>query len=263
MMPPRGAPARAETVGTVQRISHEMFVSDQSGRLIEAAASHLDGAAPDSDEASLVRVVRRRWEKARRVPSELAADLARAASVGQQAWIAARRESDFAGFVPYLERNFELVRRYVDCFDDVRVRLRPPARRLRAGCAHGRSRPRVQRAQDRAPGADRGGGRPRRPRRRLHPARSLPGRPAAAAGGMAARADGLRPRELANRRRRPPVRDRLRQSRRPHHHPLGRALPAHFDVRCNARMWPRSVRGGRGRVTPAHAPGSSRVARPA
>ena len=119
MMPPRGAPARAETVGTVQRISHEMFVSDQSGRLIEAAASHLDGAAPDSDEASLVRVVRRRWEKARRVPSELAADLARAASVGQQAWIAARRESDFAGFVPYLERNFELVRRYVDCFDDV------------------------------------------------------------------------------------------------------------------------------------------------
>ena len=119
MMPPRGAEARAETVATVQRISHEMFVSDESGRLIEAAASRLDGAAPDSDAASLVRVVRRRWEKARRVPSELAAELARAASVGQQAWIAARQESDFVGFVPYLERNFELVRRYVDCFDDV------------------------------------------------------------------------------------------------------------------------------------------------
>jgi carboxypeptidase Taq len=119
MMPPRGAPARAETVGTVQRISHEMFISDETGRLIEAAASQLDGAAPDSDEAALVRVVRRRWEKSRRVPSELAADLARAASVGQQAWIAARRESDFAGFIPYLERNFELVRRYVDCFDDL------------------------------------------------------------------------------------------------------------------------------------------------
>ena len=117
MMPPRGAPARAETAATVQRISHEMFVSDQTGRLLEAAETHLDGATPESDEASLVRVVRRRWEKARRVPSELAADLARAASVGQQAWIVARRESDFASFVPYLERNFELVRRYVDCFD--------------------------------------------------------------------------------------------------------------------------------------------------
>ena len=48
MMPPRGAPARAETVATVQRISHEMFVSDATGRLIEAAADHLDGA-PDAN----------------------------------------------------------------------------------------------------------------------------------------------------------------------------------------------------------------------
>jgi carboxypeptidase Taq len=118
MMPPGGAPARAETAATVQRISHEMFVSDQTGRLLELAESQLDGAAPDSDEASLVRVIKRRWEKARRVSSELAADLARAASVGQQAWIAARRESDFASFTPYLERNVELVRRYVDCFDE-------------------------------------------------------------------------------------------------------------------------------------------------
>ena len=53
MMPPRGALARAETVGTIQRISHEMFVSDQTGRLIEAAESHLDGASADSDEGQV------------------------------------------------------------------------------------------------------------------------------------------------------------------------------------------------------------------
>jgi carboxypeptidase Taq len=119
MMPPRGAAARAETVATVQRISREMFVSDETGRLLEAAASALNGAAPDSDEAALVRVGQRRWEKARRVPSHLAADLARAASIGQQAWIVARAESDFRSFIPYLERNFELLRRYIDCFDDL------------------------------------------------------------------------------------------------------------------------------------------------
>ncbi len=119
MMPPRGAPARAETIATVQRISHEMFISDETGRLLDAAEAALDGASPDSDEAALVRVGRRHWEKARRVPSRLAADLARAASVGQQAWIVARAESDFASFIPYLERNFELVRRYIDCFDDL------------------------------------------------------------------------------------------------------------------------------------------------
>jgi carboxypeptidase Taq len=117
MMPPGGAPARAETVATVQKISHEMFVSDETGRLIEAAAADLDGAPSDSDEASLVRVTSRQWDKARRVPAQLAADLARAGSIGHQAWVLAREASDFAAFVPCLERNFELARRYVDCFD--------------------------------------------------------------------------------------------------------------------------------------------------
>jgi carboxypeptidase Taq len=35
MMPPRGAAARAESVATVQQISHEMFVSED-GSLVEA-----------------------------------------------------------------------------------------------------------------------------------------------------------------------------------------------------------------------------------
>jgi carboxypeptidase Taq len=119
MMPPQGALGRAEAAATIQRISHDMFVSDDTGRLIEAAANRLNGDGADSDRAALVRVVHRRWEKARRVPGHLAADMARAASVGQQAWIVAREQSDFAGFMPYLERNFELVQRYVDCFEDV------------------------------------------------------------------------------------------------------------------------------------------------
>jgi len=125
MMPPRGALGRAEAAATIHRISHDMFVSDDTGRLIEAAAAGLDGSDPDSDQASVVRVTMRRWEKARRVPGRLAADMARAASVGQQAWIVAREESDFAGFMPYLERNFELVRRYIDCFDDVECAYDP------------------------------------------------------------------------------------------------------------------------------------------
>src|SRR5436305_9826940 len=43
MMPPRGGPARAESLATLERISHELFVSDDTGRLLEAAATALDG----------------------------------------------------------------------------------------------------------------------------------------------------------------------------------------------------------------------------
>lgn len=117
MMPPQGAEGRAEALATVHRISHAKFVSAETGSLIEAAQAGLDGHEAESDEARLVAVTRRRWEKARRVPSELAADLARARSLGQEAWVAARAASDFGAFAPYLERNVELARRYVECFD--------------------------------------------------------------------------------------------------------------------------------------------------
>lgn len=118
MMPPRGGSSRAESLATVERIRHELFVDDETGRLLEAAASELDGASPESDDASLVRVTRRHYDKARRVPTDLAAEIARAASLGQEAWVTARQNSDFAGFVPYLTHNLELARRYVACFDE-------------------------------------------------------------------------------------------------------------------------------------------------
>jgi carboxypeptidase Taq len=118
MMPPRGASARAESLATLERITHELFVSAETGRLLEAADAGLNGTPEDSDDACLVRVARRRWDKARRVPSELAADIARARSLGQEAWIQARKASDFDAFAPYLKRNLELARRYVECFDE-------------------------------------------------------------------------------------------------------------------------------------------------
>jgi carboxypeptidase Taq len=118
MMPALGAGGRAEALATLHRVGHEKFVSADTGRLLEAAEEALNGASPDSDDASLVRVTRRRWEKARRVPTQLAADQARAASLGQDAWVKARAESDFAAFAPYLEHNLELARRYVECFDE-------------------------------------------------------------------------------------------------------------------------------------------------
>ena len=114
-MPRGGGEARAEAMATMERISHDLFVDDETGRLLEGAASELSGADPDCDDVRMVRLVRRQYEKARRVPTDLAADLARAASAGQEVWVAAREGNDFAAFAPALERNIELARRYVDC----------------------------------------------------------------------------------------------------------------------------------------------------
>jgi carboxypeptidase Taq len=116
-MPPRGAEVRAEQLATLTRIAHERFVADDLGRLIDQAASSLDGAPEDSFERSLVRVARRDWEKARRVPAELAAEITRATSIAEHAWAGARERSDFAAFLPHLETVIELQRRYIECFE--------------------------------------------------------------------------------------------------------------------------------------------------
>jgi carboxypeptidase Taq len=43
--------------------------------------------------------------------------MTRAAALGNQVWIEARAKSDFASFLPVLERSLELKRRYVECFE--------------------------------------------------------------------------------------------------------------------------------------------------
>ena len=117
MMPPAGAGGRAEQLATLGRMAHELFVSPETGRLLEELRPYEESLDPDSDEASLIRVSRRDFEKASRVPGDLRAELTRAAAQGYQVWLEAKAASDFGKFLPALERNVELVHRYVECFE--------------------------------------------------------------------------------------------------------------------------------------------------
>ena len=117
IMPSAGAAGRAEQVATLSRMTHELFVDDETGRLLEELRGFEESLDPDSFEASLIRVTRRDYEKAVRVPAELRAEMSRAGSHGMQVWAKAKAESDFASFLPALERNLDLRFQYVDCFD--------------------------------------------------------------------------------------------------------------------------------------------------
>ena len=119
MMPPAGNDARADQLATIDRFSHELFVSDETGKLLDQLAEHESELDSESIDAALVRVTRRDWEKARRVPPELQAELTKAEVLGVMAWAEARRNSDFEAFLPYLEKNVELKHRYLECFKDM------------------------------------------------------------------------------------------------------------------------------------------------
>jgi carboxypeptidase Taq len=118
MMPTAGTRHRAEQMATVQRLAHEILASPETGRLLEELRPLEDSLDPDSDDAALIRVARRDYEKAERVPASLRAETARAAAEARPVWVKAKAESDFASFLPSLERIVELKLRYVDCLAD-------------------------------------------------------------------------------------------------------------------------------------------------
>jgi carboxypeptidase Taq len=109
MMPPAGGTARGQALGALQNLAHERLIADELGALLDAE---------NGEDAQLVRVVRRDHEVARRVPVELAADMARAGSEGFEVWLKAREANDYALFEPALRRNVELARRYAACFPE-------------------------------------------------------------------------------------------------------------------------------------------------
>src|SRR5688500_11318185 len=117
MMPPGGGPVRGAQLTTLDRIAHERFISPEIGSLLDELASYEDGLDYDSDDASLIRTTRRDWEKARRVPAELAAEMVGAGAEAHDVWAKAREENDYATFLPHLERALDLKRRYIDCFE--------------------------------------------------------------------------------------------------------------------------------------------------
>jgi carboxypeptidase Taq len=118
MMPSGGAETRAEQLATLTRIRHERLSADRIGSLVDELRPWAEERPYDSDEASMVRVATREWEKARRVPSELRAEIARTASLAERAWLEAKERSDFGLFTGHLERNVDLKRRYLECFED-------------------------------------------------------------------------------------------------------------------------------------------------
>jgi carboxypeptidase Taq len=120
-MPPLGAPARAEQRATVARLRHELGTAPELGALLEELRELEEGSEAESFEASVVRVARRDYEKRRRVPGELRAEMTRAGSLGYRAWLEARAAGDFEVLRPHLERRLALMREYIAChapFDD-------------------------------------------------------------------------------------------------------------------------------------------------
>ena len=160
MMPGEGAAGRGHVLGTLARITHERATAEEIGEWLAS----LDAQELEEVDRDIVRLARRDWERARRVPSDLAAELSEAHADGQEAWRVARGADDFSLFAPALARNIELARAYGEChqngsgsgiyqalLDDYDFGLRADGLRELFGSLSERLAALVEESRDRAP----------------------------------------------------------------------------------------------------------------
>lgn len=115
-MPPGGAAARGRQLATLSAIAHQKFTDDAVGKLLDDLRPYQESQPYDSDEASLIRVARREYDRAVKIPASFVSEFSSHVSLSYNAWTKARPDNDFASVLPYLEKTLELSRRKADFF---------------------------------------------------------------------------------------------------------------------------------------------------
>lgn len=110
LMPPKGAEARARTTATMEALAHDRLTDPAIGELLE----ELEQADLDIDRRASVRILRRDYDKAVKVPRDLVVAIATAQAGAYHAWTDARPANDFSILEPHLKRVVDLKREEAD-----------------------------------------------------------------------------------------------------------------------------------------------------
>ncbi len=112
-MPSAGARVRARQKARLAALTHQKATDPALGRLLDRLAAFA-GSLPE--DAALIRVARRDFDLATRVPAEYVARASEHGSASYNVWVGARPANDFAATMPYLETTLELSREFAEFF---------------------------------------------------------------------------------------------------------------------------------------------------
>ena len=110
--PIKAAAHRAEQLAYFAKLHHEKSTSKEALDLVDELAATVP--SDDSDVSVNVREIKRQSDKLRKLPGDLVEELSRAEALGQDAWIEAKKTSDFKAFAPWLEKLLGLKKQVAD-----------------------------------------------------------------------------------------------------------------------------------------------------
>ncbi|MDW8051531.1 MAG: carboxypeptidase M32 [Armatimonadota bacterium] len=110
VMPPKGAPYRAEQLAMLSGIIHQRATDPRIGEWLSELEQSELMQPPDSITAVNIRQWRREYDRLTKLPTELVMEFTRVTSLAEKVWEEAREKSDFRLFQPHLEQIVRLVR---------------------------------------------------------------------------------------------------------------------------------------------------------
>ncbi|OGN93220.1 MAG: carboxypeptidase [Chloroflexi bacterium RBG_13_50_21] len=115
-MPPGGAAARGRQSALIARLMQEKSIEPALGKLLDELRPYEESLPYDSYDASLIRVARREYERAVKLPPQFVAEFYEHISKSYNTWVTARPENNFNALAPLLERTLDLSRRMADFY---------------------------------------------------------------------------------------------------------------------------------------------------
>lgn len=152
-MPVGSAPQRAEEMAALEEVLHARRTDPRLGDWLEEAH------APDAVADANLRDIRRSYERNRKVPGALAAELARVTSLAQGQWARARANDDAEAFLPVLSEVVRLRREEGtaladgtnrDAYDALMQDYEPGGNAADMAAMFDRMRPRLRSVRERA-----------------------------------------------------------------------------------------------------------------
>lgn len=109
-LPTDSADLRADQSAVMAELSHGAASDPELETLLRALEAPAAARELTADQAVVVRLARRDYDRVTKLPAAFVAEVARHSSAAYHAWAQAKQADDFASYVPYIEKHLALAK---------------------------------------------------------------------------------------------------------------------------------------------------------
>jgi carboxypeptidase Taq len=114
--PRAGIPQRSQTIGMLQTEAFKLTIADDMGEWLDALSQPEAWEQLTPMEQRLVEVMRRSFERSRKIPTDIFQKYVVLVSEAESVWEDAKKEANFAKFQPYLEQIVDYNRQFAELY---------------------------------------------------------------------------------------------------------------------------------------------------